>query len=176
MKSQAETAGHLTNSVGARPQKGTVLRDVEMPMADGTRRMLGSLRGSCSFVMVFTAGGDLSNVLAHLAGSESTLKEHNAQVLIVVTAREELVAKSELQSQAFFFAIDTNKGIHKTFGATDAAQNPLAAIYITDRFGEVFAAFRNENLASLPSTEEIVRWLEFIEQQCEECSPSEWPE
>jgi hypothetical protein len=176
MKSQAETAGRLTNSVEPLPQRGTVLRDVEISMSDGTRTMLGSLRGSCSLVMVFTAGRELRNLVAHLAGSESTLKEHNARVLIVATARDQLVANSELQSQLVLLAIDDNKGIHRALGATDAAQNPLPAIYITDRFGEVFAAFRSEDPSSLPSTEEIVRWLEFIERQCEECSPSEWQE
>ncbi len=176
MKSQAETAGRLTNSPGPRPQKGTVVRDLEIPMADGTRCMLSTLRGSYSLVMVFTAGRDASNLLARLAGLESILKEHNARLLTVATARDQLVANSELQSQHVLLAIDDNKGIHRALGATDAEQNPLPAIYITDRFGEVFAAFRSEDPSSLPSPEEIVRWLEFIESQCEECSPSEWQE
>lgn len=176
MKSQAETAGRLTNSAASCPQRGTVLRDVEIPMADGTRSMLASLRGRCSLVLVFTAGLDLKTFIAHLAGSESTLKEHNARVLMIESAREELDTNSELQSQVLLLAIDDNKSIHRTLGATDAAQNPLPTVYITDRFGEVFAAFRTEDPSSLPGPEEIVRWLEFIEYQCEECSPSEWPE
>jgi len=61
-------------------------------------------------------------------------------------------------------------------GASDSAGNLLPTIYITDRFGEVFAAFRNPNPAALPGAEEIIRWLEFISQQCEECSPPEWPD
>lgn len=138
--------------------------------------MLASLRGSCSLVMIFTAGCDINDLIASLANLASTIKEHNARVLIVAKAREEVAANSDLENQVFLLAIDDNKGIHRTLGATDAAQNPLPTLYITDRFGEVFAAFRSENPASLPGTEEIVRWLEFIECQCEECSPSEWQE
>jgi hypothetical protein len=44
------------------------------------------------------------------------------------------------------------------------------------RFGEVFAAFQGADPASLPDAQEIIRSLDFINQQCEECSPPEWPE
>jgi peroxiredoxin len=176
MKSQAETAGRLTNSGGVHPQSGTVLHDVELTMADGARRLLSSLRGNSSLVMVFTAGCDLHTLLVTLAGRASTLNEHNARVLIVGTARDQLVADSEFQSAVFLLATDDDKIAHRTLGATDEQGNPVSAIYITDPFGEVFAAFRSQNSSSLPAIDEIIRWLEFISYQCEECSPREWPE
>jgi peroxiredoxin len=176
MKSQAEAAGRLVNAGGVHPQSGTVLRDVEVTMADGTRRLLSSLRGNSSLVMVFTGGRRVSNLLTPLAGREAILNENNARVLVIATARDQLVANSELQGKVFLLAIDDNKGVHGTLGATDAAQNPVPAIYITDRFGEVFAAFQSENPSLLPNAEEIIRWVEFVSYQCEECSPPEWQE
>src|SRR6185312_15513412 len=176
MKSQAETAGHLTNSSEPRPQRGTVLRDVELTLADGSLRMLSSLRRSTSLVMVFTGGRDLHALFSDLESKKSALKEHNGGVLIMATARPASDSQLASSPELFSEAIDDSNRVHKLLGATDDAGNPIPSIYITDRFGEVFAAFQNIELASLPSVEEIIRWLEFIEQQCEECSPPEWQE
>ena len=176
MKSQAETAGRLTNSSGARPQRGTVLRDLEVSMADGTRRLLSSVRGTSSLILIFTAGQDLSAFLATLLARKSTLIQNNARVLVVAAKQMQLAELSKWQDNLCLLALDQNGELHRALGATDGQENPVPTIYITDRFGEVFAAFRSENPTSLAGMDEIIRWLEFIEQQCEECSPSEWPE
>jgi hypothetical protein len=60
-------------------------------------------------------------------------------------------------------------------GALDASGLPAMAVYITDRFGEVFAVFRESEKQAMPSVEEILGWLEFVNSQCPECSPPEWP-
>ncbi|HJT54017.1 MAG TPA: hypothetical protein VJ848_09220 [Candidatus Angelobacter sp.] len=176
MKSQAETAGRLTNSSGARPQRGTVLRDLEVSMADGTRRLLSSVRGTSSLILIFTAGQDLSIFLAALLTRKSALVQNNARVLLIASKQAQLVELSKWRDNVCLPALDQDGGLHRALGATDGQKNPVPTIYITDRFGEVFAAFRSENPTSLPDMEEIIRWLEFIEQQCEECSPPEWPE
>src|SRR6185437_6375382 len=58
MKSQAETAGRLARGTAAHPQKGTVLRDPELLLADGTRRLLSAVRERSNLVMIFTGGHD----------------------------------------------------------------------------------------------------------------------
>ena len=50
-----------------------------------------------------------------------------------------------------------------------------AAIFVADRWGEIFSARNIENAQDLPAEAEIRDWLEFIELQCEECFPPEWP-
>lgn len=50
------------------------------------------------------------------------------------------------------------------------------AIFIADRWGEVFSTKRIEIDNDLPVEAEVREWLEFIELQCEECFPSEWPQ
>lgn len=52
---------------------------------------------------------------------------------------------------------------------------PAAAIYIADRFGESFAAYRAADGQAMPDVHEIVTWLAFINSQRPECSPLEWP-
>jgi len=50
-----------------------------------------------------------------------------------------------------------------------------AAIFVADRWGAIFSATSIEKAQDLPAEAEIRDWLEFIELQCEECFPSEWP-
>lgn len=50
-----------------------------------------------------------------------------------------------------------------------------AAIFVADRWGAVFSIRIIEKDHDLPAEAEIRDWLEFIELQCEECFPSEWP-
>jgi peroxiredoxin len=49
------------------------------------------------------------------------------------------------------------------------------AIVIADRWGAVFSLKSIEIDQDLPVEAEVREWLEFIELQCEECFPSEWP-
>ena len=50
-----------------------------------------------------------------------------------------------------------------------------AAIFVADRWGAIFSQKIVEEDHDLPAEVEIREWLEFIELQCEECFPSEWP-
>ena len=50
------------------------------------------------------------------------------------------------------------------------------AIFIADRWGAVFSTKRIEIDHDLPAEAEVREWLDFIELQCEECFPSEWPQ
>lgn len=175
MKSQAETAGRLSASGSAQPQKGTVLRDLELQLPDGTHRLLSAIRGHDNLVMIFTAGQDVHPFLSGLSSLDAALKENSARVLIISIGSDR-ASISALQPDLFSLSVDPTGANHRSLGATDPAHTPVPTIYVTDRFGEVFAAFRAVAAAALPEPQEIVRWLEFINYQCEECSPPEWPE
>jgi peroxiredoxin len=49
------------------------------------------------------------------------------------------------------------------------------AIFVADRWGAIFSTRIIERDHDLQVEVEIRDWLEFIELQCEECFPSEWP-
>ena len=49
------------------------------------------------------------------------------------------------------------------------------AIVVADRWGAIFSTKSIEIDHDLPVEAEVREWLEFIELQCEECFPSEWP-
>ena len=50
------------------------------------------------------------------------------------------------------------------------------AILVADRWGALFSNKRIEIDYDKPVEAEVREWLEFIELQCEECFPSEWPQ
>ncbi len=50
------------------------------------------------------------------------------------------------------------------------------AIFVADRWGALFSTKSIEIDDDLPVEAEVREWLEFIELQCEECFPSEWPQ
>jgi len=50
-----------------------------------------------------------------------------------------------------------------------------AAVVVVDRWGAIFACQVSGHGHDLPAEAGIREWLEFIELQCEECFPSEWP-
>jgi peroxiredoxin len=50
-----------------------------------------------------------------------------------------------------------------------------SAIFVADRWGAIFSAKSIEKDDGEPAEAEIRDWLDFIELQCEECFPSEWP-
>lgn len=171
MKSQAETAGRLS-SQSARPKKGTVLRDVELGLRNGPHALLSTIRGRSNLIMFF--GVRSEELLRDLAVKAPAIKEQNARVLVI--RHEQVTDPHPAASDLFVVAVDPSGHVQRALAATDPAGNPVPTIYVTDRFGEVFAVFQSTGAQSLPCADEIIRWLEFINFQCEECSPPEWPE
>lgn len=170
MKSQAETAGRLGDSGDQRPEKGTVLRDVELHLADGSRQLLSQFRGRSNLVMFFVAQADVTRLLDQLLSARSALEANTARVLVIGSKP----LSHKFDSEEFQWADDPKLLLHRQLGALNDNAQPVATVYITDRFGEVFAAFRESAQQHLPDAKEVIAWLEFINQQCEECSPPEW--
>ena len=57
----------------------------------------------------------------------------------------------------------------------DGAAPHVAGVFVADRWGSLFTTRIADQEHSLPGEPEIREWLEFIEIQCEECFPPEWP-
>ncbi len=60
----------------------------------------------------------------------------------------------------------------EAFGST--GQQRLG-VFVTDRYGELFAQWVVSDEDALPGTEDVVSWLRQIEVACEECGVSSWP-
>jgi hypothetical protein len=163
MKSQAETAARIFRAVPPALEKGSFIPDVELFLPEGRRQLLSQFRGRSNLVIVFIADNErIRALLADLAAQAKEIKNNEGKVLVIGAVKQ----LSADQPSTFATAV-----VPKLPEMLVGAQ-----VIITDRFGEIFVAFPRANKPSVPVADEVLRWLEFINQQCEECSPPEWQE
>jgi peroxiredoxin Q/BCP len=176
---QAELAGGTVDAPQAHPAKGQLIRDFTLNSTLGEPISLSDYRGRSNLVLVFAGGGDNSpdlKILAEIATDYARFLDEQAQVLAIMQCSREKAARIKKQSNLIFpLLVDEDGRIHRSAGAADNCGHPATAICITDRFGEVFAVYRAAEGQKMPDLQEIVTWLAFINSQCPECGPPEWP-
>ena len=115
-------------------------------------------------------------LLSGLVQRYAEIREQDAEVLLVLACSRERAEGTKCQAKLPFPVLaDEDMQIHKSIGALGAQAVPAAALYVTDRFLEVFAAWRTGGGDSLPSATEVLSWLSYIDSQCPECTQAEWP-
>ena len=176
---QAELAGSMADGPQARPGKGQLIRDFTLTSTVGQSVSLSDYRGRSNLLLVFAEGEDCSpdlKILAGIAADYGRLLDEQTQVLAIMQCPLELATRLKKQANLPFpLLVDEDGRIHRSVGAADNDGHPATAIYITDRFGEVFAVYRAAEGQPMPDLQEIVSWLAFINSQCPECGPPEWP-
>jgi peroxiredoxin len=154
---------------------GEMFPEFTLPDIGGSSIVLESYRGRTNLVLVF-AGDEMRkrpvSVLLQQLAQAGDLTSEAAQVLVVVTSRPRAI--SQHRRRAFPVLLDVDGTIHRKVGAIDAMGRPAPAVFITDRFREIYAAYLMAHTA-LPDAQEILDWLVFINIQCPECGVSEWP-
>jgi len=176
---QAELAGGMANAPEARPGKGQLIRDFTLISSLGQPISLSDYRGRSNLVLIFAGGEDGSSdikILAEIATDYAGFLDEQTQVLAIVQCTRERAARIKAETNLPFpLLVDEDGRIHRDTGAADKYGQPATAIYITDRFSEVFAVYRAAEGQTMPEVREIVTWLSFINSQCPECAPPEWP-
>jgi peroxiredoxin len=174
---QAEIAGGRLTTTMESPTKGLRLNDFQLPTTSGKKVSLSDYRGRASLVLV-AAGDDrgIDAFLASLAKQYAKIEEQQAAVLLVVQIPLEAAAwKSKRLKLPYLTLVDGDGRVHRELGAMTRNGKSHLAIYITDRFGEVFGVYHPREVGLMPSIKEIFNWLEFINSQCPECGVPEWP-
>ena len=161
----------------AAPRCGDIFPGITLPDVDGSSVSLESYRGRKNLVVVFAGyeGGEgpIAGLLEELDARAEEFAAEVAQVLVVVPSRPS--ALGQRTRWAFPVLVDDDARIHRKVGATDAAGKAAPAVFVTDRFREIYAAYlAGPGSAPLGATE-ILDWLMFINIQCPECGVSEWP-
>ncbi len=157
------------------PRKGELMGDFVLPSAQGESVQLSKYRGRKNLVLALAAR-QARELLQALGHRRPQLEQEQAQVLAIVAGPSAEALK--LQTNAAVpcpILVDAYKKIHGRLGALDRAGGPLPTLYVTDRFGEVFAAFHRVKGDELPDADGVLDWLSFVNRQCEECFPPEWP-
>lgn len=173
--SQAEIAGGQLTPAAELPRKGRRLRDFSLLSASGGMVHLSDYRGRANLVLIVQEANDgAERLISDAAARYSGIRKLEAEVVLILHSEFERAAAYRREPNLPYAVLaDATGDTCKALAGVDAHGNPPWAVYVTDRFGEVFAIFREG--AALPDITEVLKWLEFIEAQCPECEAPEWP-
>ena len=174
---QAQIASGTLSPVGQPPQRGYRLRDFQLFAVDGRQIRPSDFRAHANLVLVFAgAAATQMNLLEEIAHRKDELKTEEAQVIAIVLTTAAVAAElADTLKLRIPLLVDEDGSVHREFGAATDDGAPAPAIYITDRYGEVFGSFRTAIGQRLPTFHEILSWLSFVNSQCPECESPEWP-
>jgi peroxiredoxin len=173
---QAEIGAARCNEEGTYPTKGLRVRDFEFFNTNGQPVHISDFRGRFNLVLLFL-GAATDNTLAfarELEARAEQFEQRDCKVLVSFMATSKHLT-SVRSVGPIIVLTDNDANAHQQFGATDNFGHPEQACYITDRFGEVYAASRTIDGNIIPTIEGMLEWLDFIEAQCPECDAPEWP-
>ena len=78
---------------------------------------------------------------------------------------------AELEGRGVEFMVDPNGEAHRRCGVGEGE----AAVFIADRWGQIYAVERASSEAGLPGVEEIEEWMRYLSTQCPECGVPDEP-
>ena len=164
----------MMTTIAPRARRGELLPAFPRTESERSAGFVERYRGQRNLVIVFAAniaeGSPVSGLLQQLRLRAAELTAEVAQVLVIVTSPQ-MAAHG---SVGFPTLLDQGGQIHRALGAGDAAGRLGPAVFVTDRFREIFAAYLPGQGSGLPSAQEILDWLVFINIQCPECGVPEW--
>ena len=156
------------------PASGHHLQPFTLPDATGRTVQLWQYLQRSNVVLFFHHGVDCAAcraALQELATHTDAFSQEETTVLAI--GPDQLAENQQLADQIghpFPFLRDST-------GQTVAQQElDIPALVIADRWGEIWAAWVGAADHRLPSWQEILQWLVFIEAQCPECTMIEWTE
>ncbi len=174
--------GHLHSGSSAGegkcPDRGQRLRDFRLPDLSGHEVQLSDLWGYRNLVLLFAADLPVSliGLLSEIARHYSEFAEEQAQVLVVVAGtKAQAEEKLGTRDLPFSILLDVDGKEHRSACAFEPGGRLGPEIYVTDRYGEIFQVYRTFDGRSVPKVGELLEWLQFINMQCPECFPPEWP-
>lgn len=150
-------------------ERGRCLPDVKFVTIQGVQRRLSDFRGRKNLVVIL-AGGDGDRLPAAMAAAWPDINRNDGQVIAVLPG-----SSPEAVRWPFDVVVDPDGAFHRKFASGDGRSEPGLAVYITDRWGEVVFVCRTVQGDPAPSAADLLDWLRFVDQQCPECFPSEWP-
>ena len=121
-----------------------------------------------NLVLFFLSAPDVE-FFVRLDQHMSALRSENAQVVVIspldISRIQDLYKKNHL---GFLILSDEKMEVFSKFIAR-MPDEPVAALFITDKYGDVFFRYLSARAAQLPPFDDIIRSLVFVESQCPEC-------
>ena len=154
---------------------GRLFPDAVLATADGQPLSLERYRPRWNLVVLMLGAGPLAapaaRLLEQLAVARAEVEAEDGQ--IVVVAADMPARWHDPWPYAFPLAFDVDATLHRRVGAVDSAGRPDVALYVTDRFREIFAVLRPRDARWPASARDVIEWLTFVNIQCPECNPPE---
>lgn len=184
---QAEIGGAARITPGNGVQRpGFILRDFTLASSRGENLGISSFHGRSNLVVVFPAfSSAMWEFVAEVTRNSRQFSEQDTTVFVIVPqGSEEQVpedrrpggqAEAAADHRSIIFLYDQTQHAYRLSGATDENSRPIPLIYLTDRFGEIVSTYAAPAQPMPPSIGEVLSALEFINWQCPECEPPEWP-
>jgi peroxiredoxin len=174
---QAEVGGAARVDPGIGAQRpGFMIRDFTIVSNGGEAIRISSFRGQSNLAVVFLGHSDAMQVfLEDLVRHDHEFAEQDTMVLVVVPYGQEEQTIPIEGSSRFLVLYDKTHAVCQLSGATDENGRPVPLVYLTDRFGEIVSTYVAPGHSMPPNVAEILSTLDFVNQQCPECEPPEWP-
>ncbi len=149
-------------------ERGRCLPDVEFVTVGGARKRLSDFKGRENLVVILT-GEDGDGLPAAMATADADVRRHDGHVIAVLHS-----ASPASLRWPFDVVADPDGTVRRRFSASNS-DDPRLSVFITDRWGEVVFACRTGSGDPAPDATGLLDWLRFVDQQCAECFPPEWP-
>ncbi len=174
---QAEIGGAARVDPGTGVQRpGYMIRDFTLKSSRGEDVRISSFRGRANLVVVFPAYSDAMRVFLEEAARHSRELSKQETIVVVVVPYGSKEHETPIANDSPILVLhDKLHAAYRLSGATDENGRPVPLAYLTDRFGEIASIYAVPGHLMPPNIEEILRTLEFLNHQCPECEPPEWP-
>lgn len=174
---QAEIGGAARVDPGNCVQRpGFIIRDFAAASSEGESVRISSFRGRSNLAVAFPGhSNDMRAFIENLARHISELSDQNTTLVVVLARGREEESSRTQYPPPIIVLYDNTQSAYRLSGASDAKGEPTPLFYLTDRFGEIVSAHVASDLATLPTVGDILGTLEFVNHQCPECEPPEWP-
>ena len=174
---QAEIGGAARVDPGVGVQRpGFMIRDFTLESSRGENLGISSFRGRSNLAVVFPGYSNAMRVfLEDVVRHRGELSEQETTTLVIVPHGPEERAIPIAAKSPIVVLYDKMHRVHRLSGATGENGRPIPLVYLTDRFGEIVSTYVAPHHSMPPNVEEILRILEFVNHQCPECEPPEWP-
>jgi len=159
------------NSMPTVPTARELLPEVTVTGQGGRQVRPSSLRPRRNLILVLLCGGSdkARALLSELADASADIEQEEGRVVAVLHGSPEQAEMllADLKLPFLLFA-DPDGSVHRRFGALgdDGFSGP--AVYITDRFGEIYSTHHVRNGDALPSAVEILASIRHINSACDE--------
>lgn len=155
---------------------GELLPSVTLATPGGTPIALGQYSSRRNLVVLLLGAAEpdeaVARLLAQMVDARAAIEEEEAELLVVRPGSAGRWADERMRSSTVL--VDGDAMFHRRMGAVDATGRATPALYITDRYREIYHAARPGDAQWPTSAEEVLSWLVFMNIQCPECGAPEW--